>query len=109
MAESSRRSSGDFAKKVQRQLSRGKEKVAALRDLLFLAQCHSDVLTLPFCVLLQVLQKLGKTAETRDQQFEQCLRLFIDQQVIRFATGGKKNNNCMLFTATLGDQTSSKL
>ncbi|TNM86774.1 hypothetical protein fugu_007004 [Takifugu bimaculatus] len=53
MADSQRRTSGDFAKKVQRQLSRGKEKV---------------------------LQKLGKTVETRDDQFECCLQQFIDQQ-----------------------------
>ncbi|XP_036960946.1 bridging integrator 2a [Acanthopagrus latus] len=46
-------SSGDFAKKVQRQLSRGKEKV---------------------------LQKLGKAEESRDEQFEHCLRQFNDQQ-----------------------------
>ncbi|XP_030589672.1 bridging integrator 2a [Archocentrus centrarchus] len=45
--------SGDFAKKVQRQLSRGKEKV---------------------------LQRLGKSAETRDDQFEHYLQLFNDQQ-----------------------------
>ncbi|XP_028266823.1 bridging integrator 2a [Parambassis ranga] len=53
MAESPKGSSGEFAKKVQRQLSRSKEKV---------------------------LQKLGKTVETRDDQFEQCLQLFNDQQ-----------------------------
>lgn len=55
MAESTspKGSSGDFAKKVQRQLSRGKEKV---------------------------LQRLGKTVETRDDQFEHCLQLFTDQQ-----------------------------
>uniref|UniRef100_A0A3Q2ZVV7 Bridging integrator 2a n=1 Tax=Kryptolebias marmoratus TaxID=37003 RepID=A0A3Q2ZVV7_KRYMA len=46
--------SGDFAKKVQRQLSRGKEKV---------------------------LQKLGKTLENRDDQFDQCLQIFSEQQV----------------------------
>ncbi|XP_045911304.1 bridging integrator 2a isoform X2 [Micropterus dolomieu] len=46
-------SSGDFAKKVQRQLSRSKEKV---------------------------LQKLGKTVESRDDQFEHCLQQFNDQQ-----------------------------
>ncbi|XP_017274733.1 bridging integrator 2a [Kryptolebias marmoratus] len=45
--------SGDFAKKVQRQLSRGKEKV---------------------------LQKLGKTLENRDDQFDQCLQIFSEQQ-----------------------------
>lgn len=55
MAESTspKGGSGDFAKKVQRQLSRGKEKV---------------------------LQRLGKTVETRDDQFENCLHLFNDQQ-----------------------------
>lgn len=55
MAEntSPKSSSGDFAKKVQRQLSRGKEKV---------------------------LQRLGKTVETRDDQFEQFLQHFMDQQ-----------------------------
>ncbi|XP_041656280.1 bridging integrator 2a [Cheilinus undulatus] len=55
MAEntSPKSSSGDFAKKVQRQLSRGKEKV---------------------------LQRLGKTIETRDDQFEQSLQHFMDQQ-----------------------------
>ncbi|XP_041860173.1 bridging integrator 2a [Melanotaenia boesemani] len=49
---SSKGTSGEFAKKVQRQLSRGKEKV---------------------------LQKLGKTMETRDDEFEHCLLLFNDQ------------------------------
>ncbi|XP_077453749.1 bridging integrator 2a [Stigmatopora argus] len=46
-------SSGDFAKKVQRRLSRGKEKV---------------------------LQKLGKSEETRDDQFELYVHQFYDQQ-----------------------------
>ncbi|XP_071333285.1 bridging integrator 2a [Trachinotus anak] len=45
--------SGDFAKKVQRQLSRGKEKV---------------------------LQRLGKSVETRDDYFERFHQQFIDQQ-----------------------------
>nr|XP_019960246.1 PREDICTED: bridging integrator 2 [Paralichthys olivaceus] len=45
--------SGDFAKKVQRRLSRGKEKV---------------------------LQKLGKTEETKDDQFENYQHMFSDQQ-----------------------------
>ncbi|XP_068608480.1 bridging integrator 2a [Brachionichthys hirsutus] len=55
MAESTspKNSSGDFAKKVQRQLSRGKEKV---------------------------LQRLGKTTVSRDDQFEHCLQNFTDQQ-----------------------------
>ncbi|XP_034029346.1 bridging integrator 2a [Thalassophryne amazonica] len=55
MAESTspKGTSGDFAKKVQRQLSRSKEKV---------------------------LQKLGKAVETRDEQFDLCLLLFNDQQ-----------------------------
>ncbi|KAM4610625.1 bridging integrator 2a [Polymixia lowei] len=44
---------GVFAKKVQRQLSRSKEKV---------------------------LQRLGKTVETRDEQFDCCLHKFNDQQ-----------------------------
>ncbi|XP_022063053.2 bridging integrator 2a [Acanthochromis polyacanthus] len=46
-------SSGEFTKKLQRQLSRSKEKV---------------------------LQRLGKTVETRDDQFEHCLQQFNDQQ-----------------------------
>ncbi|XP_061758605.1 bridging integrator 2a isoform X2 [Nerophis ophidion] len=46
-------SSGDFAKKVQRRLSRGKEKV---------------------------LQKLGKSVETRDDQLERYVLQFQDQQ-----------------------------
>ncbi|XP_029362764.1 bridging integrator 2a isoform X2 [Echeneis naucrates] len=50
---SPRGNSGDFTKKVQRQLSRGKEKV---------------------------LQKLGKTVETRDDQFEHFQQQFSDQQ-----------------------------
>ncbi|XP_040007760.1 bridging integrator 2a isoform X2 [Xiphias gladius] len=56
MAESTspKGNSGDFAKKVQRQLSRSKEKV---------------------------LQRLGKTVETRDNQFELCHHQFNDQQV----------------------------
>uniref|UniRef100_A0A3Q2DYQ8 Bridging integrator 2a n=1 Tax=Cyprinodon variegatus TaxID=28743 RepID=A0A3Q2DYQ8_CYPVA len=45
--------SGDFAKKVQKQLSRGKEKV---------------------------MQRLGKSLETRDDQFERSLQIFLDQQ-----------------------------
>ncbi|XP_040915745.1 bridging integrator 2a [Toxotes jaculatrix] len=55
MAESTsaKGNSGDFAKKVQRQLSRGKEKV---------------------------LQRLGKTVETRDDQFELLHQQFHDQQ-----------------------------
>ncbi|XP_041802556.1 bridging integrator 2a [Chelmon rostratus] len=55
MAESTspKGSSGDIAKKIQRQLSRGKEKV---------------------------LQRLGKTVESRDDQFEHSLRQFNDQQ-----------------------------
>ncbi|RVE70935.1 hypothetical protein OJAV_G00069630 [Oryzias javanicus] len=55
MAESTspKNTSGDFAKKVQRQLSRGKEKV---------------------------LQRLGKSIETRDDHFEQLLQIFYDQQ-----------------------------
>ncbi|XP_041097607.1 bridging integrator 2a isoform X2 [Polyodon spathula] len=44
---------GLFAKRVQKQLSRGREKV---------------------------LQKLGKTVETKDEQFEQCSQHFIKQQ-----------------------------
>lgn len=32
--------------------------------------------------ILQVLQKLGKAEESRDEQFEHCLRQFNDQQVI---------------------------
>ncbi|MEQ2248279.1 hypothetical protein ILYODFUR_017591 [Ilyodon furcidens] len=46
-------SSGVFAKKVQRQLSRGKEKV---------------------------MQRLGKSLETRDDHFEHSLQMFNDQQ-----------------------------
>lgn len=55
MAESNspKGSSNVFARKVQRQLSRGKEKV---------------------------LQKLGKTVETKDDQFEQYFQSFSDQQ-----------------------------
>ncbi|XP_029478233.1 bridging integrator 2-like [Oncorhynchus nerka] len=45
---------GVFAKRVQRQLSRGKEKV---------------------------LQKFGKTVETKDERFEQCLLNLTDQQI----------------------------
>lgn len=55
MAESHSPKGGSnvFARKVQRQLSRGKEKV---------------------------LQKLGKSVETKDEQFEQYLQAFYDQQ-----------------------------
>uniref|UniRef100_UPI003AAEF808 bridging integrator 2a n=1 Tax=Centroberyx gerrardi TaxID=166262 RepID=UPI003AAEF808 len=55
MAESNspKGSAGVFAKKIQRQLSRGKEKV---------------------------LQRLGKTVESRDEEFDICLQRFIDQQ-----------------------------
>ncbi|XP_038866590.1 bridging integrator 2-like [Salvelinus namaycush] len=45
---------GVFAKRVQRQLSRGKEKV---------------------------LQKFGKTVETKDERFEHCLLNLTDQQI----------------------------
>lgn len=31
---------------------------------------------------MQVLQRLGKTVETRDDLFERCLQEFNDQQVI---------------------------
>uniref|UniRef100_A0A3Q3MMF0 Bridging integrator 2a n=1 Tax=Labrus bergylta TaxID=56723 RepID=A0A3Q3MMF0_9LABR len=55
MAENTnpKRSSGDFTKKLQRRLSRGKEKV---------------------------LQRLGKSVETRDDYFEQSVQHFMDQQ-----------------------------
>ncbi|KAK5895357.1 hypothetical protein CesoFtcFv8_011953 [Champsocephalus esox] len=53
MAENPKGGSGDFAKKVQRRLSRGKEKV---------------------------LQRLGKTTESRDEHFEYFLLQFNDQQ-----------------------------
>lgn len=53
MAESNSPKGNEFAKKVQRQLSRSKEKV---------------------------LQKLGKTVETKDEQFEHDLQRFCDQQ-----------------------------
>uniref|UniRef100_A0A3B5PW51 Bridging integrator 2a n=1 Tax=Xiphophorus maculatus TaxID=8083 RepID=A0A3B5PW51_XIPMA len=55
MAESTspKGNSGVFAKKMQRQLSRGKEKV---------------------------MQRLGKSMETRDDQFERSLQVFNDQQ-----------------------------
>lgn len=46
MSDSPRRSSGEFAKKVQRQLSRGKEKVTGLHDVLSLQLHHSAALTL---------------------------------------------------------------
>lgn len=55
MAESHSPKGGSnvFARKVQRQLSRGKEKV---------------------------LQKIGKATETKDEEFEQYLQSFYDQQ-----------------------------
>ncbi|KAM4736937.1 bridging integrator 2a [Anableps anableps] len=55
MADSTspKNNSGVFAKKVQRQLSRGKEKV---------------------------MQRLGKSLETRDDQFEISVQMFNDQQ-----------------------------
>lgn len=100
MSDSPRRSSGDFAKKVQRQLSRGKEKVTVLHDVLPLMLHHSDTLTYPFpLLLLQVLQKLGKSAETRDSQFDLCLQLFMDQQVIKFVIDGKKQQ-CVFHSRT---------
>lgn len=46
-------SPSDFTKKIQRQLSRGKEKV---------------------------LQRFGKSTESRDNEFENCLHNFSDQQ-----------------------------
>lgn len=52
MSESPKGNSSDFAKKVQRQLSRSKEKV---------------------------LQRLGRTVETRDDQFDNYLQIFNDQ------------------------------
>lgn len=45
MSESPRRTSGDFAKKVQRQFSRGKEKVKFLQDVLSLMLYLPDTLT----------------------------------------------------------------
>lgn len=49
-----------------------------------------QLLSLCSLLLLQVLQKLGKTVETRDNQFENCLQQFLDQQVIKFVIDGKK-------------------
>lgn len=49
-----------------------------------------QLLSLCSLLLLQVLQKLGKTVETRDNQFEYCLQQFLDQQVIKFVIDGKK-------------------
>lgn len=87
MADSQRRTSGDFAKKVQRQLSRGKEKVTMLQNpLFFLVSVTLHTLSLPL-LPLQVLQKLGKTVETRDNQFEDRLQQFIDQQVNKSMMG----------------------
>lgn len=34
-----------------------------------------------FCLLFQVLQKLGKTVETKDERFEQSASNFYQQQV----------------------------
>lgn len=45
MADSQRRTSGDFAKKVQRQLSRGKEKVTRLQNPLFCYHSHAVTVT----------------------------------------------------------------
>lgn len=53
MADSTSPKGNEFTRKVQRQLSRSKEKV---------------------------LQKLGKTVETKDEQFENYLQCFSDQQ-----------------------------
>uniref|UniRef100_UPI0037E98AFA bridging integrator 2a n=1 Tax=Semicossyphus pulcher TaxID=241346 RepID=UPI0037E98AFA len=53
MAENKSQKGGEFGKKVQRRLSRGKEKV---------------------------LQRLGKSVETRDDRFEHSLQEFNDQQ-----------------------------
>lgn len=48
MGDSQRRTSGDFAKKVQRQLSRGKEKVTMLQNPLSLFCYHSYAVTAAF-------------------------------------------------------------
>ncbi|XP_028308271.1 bridging integrator 2a [Gouania willdenowi] len=45
--------SNEFTRRVQRQLSRGKERM---------------------------MQRLGKSSETRDEHFERCLQMFNDQQ-----------------------------
>ena len=91
MSDSPRRSSDDFAKKVQRQLNRSKEMVTVLHDV-FPWCCTTQTLWLLslLLLLLQVLQKLGKTVETRDNQFDCCLQQFLDQQVIRCVTDGKQ-------------------
>lgn len=86
MAESTspKGNSGDFAKKVQRQLSRSKEKVTDL----VVSKSFSNHEIIKICAsakittFLQVLQRLGKTVESRDDHFEQCLQRFNDQQVI---------------------------
>lgn len=63
---------------------------------------------LPFSSLLsrfvlfpQVLQKLGKTEESRDEQFERCLRQFNDQQVITPLLNEKIRSTQLLFVFTL--------
>ncbi|KAI3357728.1 hypothetical protein L3Q82_016130 [Scortum barcoo] len=84
MAESTSQkgNSGDFAKKVQRRLSRGKEKASFClphhkrKNITQFSCCH----TLTFVLFLQVLQKLGKTVESRDEEFEKSLHQFNDQQ-----------------------------
>ncbi|XP_037336598.2 bridging integrator 2a [Pungitius pungitius] len=74
MAESSspKGNNGDFAKKIQRQLSRSKEKV---------------------------LQKLGKTMESRDDHFEQCFRQFNDQQT----DGNRMYKDLRNYITAIGD------
>lgn len=81
-------SAGVFAKKVQRQLSRGKEKVSSHSASPPMSKYKENMIPQLFrvaltCVfVLQVLQKLGKTVETRDEQFDHCLHNFNDQQVV---------------------------
>lgn len=99
MAESTspKGNSGEFAKKVQRQLSRSKEKVPVCKISFPIEQeerryCFFIAVSLRYALFLQVLQRLGKTVETRDNQFELCHHQFNDQQVIILLLNEKKKN-----------------
>lgn len=52
-------------------------------------------------VFLQVLQKLGKADETKDEGFEQCVQNFSKQLVSKknLTTGGRHSGDAAAFTS----------
>lgn len=82
-------SGSSVSQKIQRRLSRGKEKVTETdRLLLFVHVLYDNIkkISSPHAasvLRLQVLQKLGKSVETRDDHFDRFHSQFNDQQVIK--------------------------